>query len=97
MTGFKENLSEMAEKESHLRVVLGDDANNTVKGSGATSLQLEYKDMFHLNNVLYVPSMKRNIVSISALENKGLKLHFLMGKCLLGTRTQAWTQRKKLE
>ena len=41
MTGYKENLSEVVKKDSHLRVVLGDDANYTVKGSGATSLQLE--------------------------------------------------------
>ena len=27
MIGYKENLSEVVEKESHLRVVLGDDAN----------------------------------------------------------------------
>ena len=40
MTGYKENLSEVVEKESHLRIVLRDDANYTVKGSGATSLQL---------------------------------------------------------
>ena len=32
MTGYKENLSEVVEKESHLHVVLGDDANYIVKG-----------------------------------------------------------------
>ena len=66
MTGYKENLSEVVEKESHLRVVLGDDANYTVKGFGSTSLQLESNNLLHLNDVLYVPGMKRNLVSISA-------------------------------
>ena len=32
MTGYKENLLEVVEKESHLHIVLGDDANYTVKG-----------------------------------------------------------------
>ena len=72
MTRYKENLSEVVEKDSHLRVVLGNDANNTVKGSGATSLQLKSNDTLHLSDVLYVPGMKRNLVSISTLEDKGV-------------------------
>ena len=76
MTGYIENLSELVEKESHLRVVLGDDANYIVKGFGSTSLQLESNDLLHLNDVLYVPSMKRNLVSIFALEDKGYRVTF---------------------
>ena len=79
MTGYKENLSEIVEKESHLCVVFEDDANYIVKGSGATSLQLESKYMLH---VLYVLGMKRNLVSISALEDKGYNVAFLDGKVL---------------
>ena len=82
MTRYKENLSEVVEKDSHLRVVLGDDANYTVKGSGATSLQLESNDTLHLSDVLYVPSMKINLVSILALEDEGYKVAFLDGKVL---------------
>ena len=52
MTGYKENLLEVLENESHLLVVLGDDANYTVKGFGSTSLQLESNDLLHLNDVL---------------------------------------------
>ena len=82
LTRYKENLSEVVEKDSHLRVVVGDDANYTVKGSGATSLQLETNDTPHLSDVLYVPGMKRNIVSISALEDKGYKVAFSDRKVL---------------
>ena len=53
-----------------------------MRGSGATSLQLESKDMLHLSDVLYVPSMKRNLVSISALKDKGYKVAFLDAKVL---------------
>ena len=53
-----------------------------MKGSGATSLQLESNDTLHLSDVLYVPGMKRNLVSISALEDKGYKVAFLDGKVL---------------
>ena len=82
MTGYKENLSEVVEKDSHLRVVLGDDANYTMKRSGATSLQLESNDTLHISDVLYVLGMKRILVSISALEDKGYKVAFSDGKVL---------------
>ena len=44
MTDYNENLSEVVEKESHLRVVLGDDGNYTMKGFGSTSLKLELNE-----------------------------------------------------
>ena len=76
MTRYKENISEVVEKDSHRHVVLGDDDNYTVKGSRATSLQLESNYTLHLSDVLYVHGMKRNFVSISALEDKNIKEHF---------------------
>jgi hypothetical protein len=36
----------------------------------------------HLSNVLYVPSLEKNIVSISFLEDKGNKIAFVNGKVL---------------
>ena len=82
MTGYKENLFEIVDKESHLRVVLGDDANYIVKGFGSTSLQLESNDLLTLNHVLYVLDMKRNLVSIYALEDKGYRVTFANGNLL---------------
>ena len=58
MMRFKENLLEVVEKDSHLRVVLGDDANYIVKGFGVTSLHLESNDTLHISDVLYAPVMK---------------------------------------
>ena len=80
--GYQENLSEVVEKDSHLRVVLGDDANYTVRGFGATSLQLESKDMLHLSDVLYVFGMKINVTSVFSLEAKGYKVAFSDGKVI---------------
>ena len=53
-----------------------------MKRYGATSFQLESNDTLHLSDVLYVPGMKRNIVSILALEDKGYKVAFSDGKLL---------------
>ena len=51
-----ENILDLIKKESHLRVVLGDDARYSVKGSVSASLQLESSDTLHLNDVIYVLS-----------------------------------------
>jgi hypothetical protein len=36
----------------------------------------------HLSNVLYVPSLEKNLVSISCLEDKGNRVDFVDGKVL---------------
>ena len=91
MTGYKDNLTNMVEKESHLRVVLGDDARYTVKGSRATSLQVDSSDTLHLSNALYVPRMKMNLLYISSLEEKGCKVAFSYGKVL------AWIKNSSMD
>ena len=53
-----------------------------MKGSGVTSFQLDSSDTLHLSDVLFVPRMKRNIVTISALEGKGYNVSFFDGKVL---------------
>jgi hypothetical protein len=82
MTGYREHLTDLVEKESRLHGVLDDDARYTVKVVGSTSLQLDSGTPLHLSDVLFVPRMRRNLVSISSLENKGYKVSFYDGKVL---------------
>jgi hypothetical protein len=53
-----------------------------VKGVGTSTFQLDSDIPLQLSEVLYVPGMKRNLVSISALEDKGYKVTFSEGKFL---------------
>jgi hypothetical protein len=80
MTGFREHLTNFVEKETHIHVVLGDDARYNVKGVGTSTFQLDSYMQLQLREVLYVPGMKRNLISIYALEDKGYKVTFLEGK-----------------
>jgi hypothetical protein len=82
MTGYREHLTDLVEKESRLHVVLGDNARYTVKGVGSFTFQLDSDIPLQLSEVLYVPGMKRNLVSISTLEDKGYKVTFSEGKVL---------------
>jgi hypothetical protein len=47
-----------------------------------TSYQLDYDIPLQLSEVRYVPGMKRNLVSISAFEDKVYKVTFSEGKVL---------------
>jgi hypothetical protein len=76
MTGYRDHLLDLVEKETSLHVVLGDNARYNVKGLGTSTFQLDYDIPLQLSEVLYVPRMKRNLVSISALENKGLLMFY---------------------
>ena len=82
MTGYRKSLTDLEEKGSSLQVELGDDSKYAVKGVGKTSFQLETGDQLHMSNVLYVPGLKKNLLSISALEDKGYRVAFMDGKVL---------------
>jgi len=79
-TGYKEALSNLTEKETNLEIILGDDATYPVKGVGNVTLQLNQGNTIHLQEVLYVPDLKKNLVSISAMKDKGFKVAFIDGK-----------------
>jgi hypothetical protein len=67
MTGYRENITDLVEKESCLHVVPCDNSIYIVKGVGTSSFQLDSDIPLQLSEVLYVPRMKRNLVSIYAL------------------------------
>jgi hypothetical protein len=91
MTGYREHLIDLVEKESCLHVVLGDNARYTVKGVGSSSFQLESNIPIQLSEVLYVLGMKRNLVFFSTLEDKGYKVIFSEGKVL------AWHKNSRMD
>ena len=61
-------------------IELGDNKSYLVKGIGSTSLELESGGSIHLNNILYVPGLKKNLLSIPCLEDKGDRVAFVDGK-----------------
>jgi hypothetical protein len=82
MIGLKNHLTHFVEKETHLHVVLGDDARYNVRGVGTSTFQLDSNMQLKLEEVLYVPRMKRNLLFVSDSEDKGYKITFLEGRVL---------------
>eukprot|EP00253_Pinus_taeda_P002446 PITA_02446 len=79
-TGYKEALSNLIERDTNLEIILGVNATYPVKGVGNVTLQLNQGNTIHLQEVLYVPDLKKNLVSISVMEDKGFKVAFIDGK-----------------
>ena len=51
-----------------------------MKGIGSISLELESGGSIHLNNILYVPGLKKNLLSISFLKDKCDRIAFVDDK-----------------
>jgi hypothetical protein len=81
ITGFKSSLTKLTKKSSYLQVELGDDSRHAVKGVGEASYQLDSGNSISIKDVLFVQGLKKNLLSISALEDKGFKVAFVDGQC----------------
>ena len=70
MTGFKDSFVKLSEHESPHKVKLGDENQYLIKGSGESSYMLDSGQYLKMKNVLFVPGLKKNLISISALDAK---------------------------
>ena len=83
MTGFKESFVNLSEHESPHKVKLGDDYQYPIKGSGEASYKLNSRKSLKMKDVLYVPGLKKNLLSIFSLYAKGLRVAFVDGQVLI--------------
>ena len=62
----------LSEHESPHKVKLGDDYQYPIKGSGESSYKLDFGKSMKMKDVLFVPGLKKNLLSISVLDAKGM-------------------------
>jgi len=84
-------LKTLSKGKSSYFLELDDNKNYPVKGIRSTSIKLNDGSSIHLNNILYVPSPRKNLISISSLEEKGDSVAFINGKVVV------WTKDSSLE
>ena len=65
------------------KVKLWDDYQTPHKGSGEASYKLDSIKYFKMKYALYVLGLKKNLLSISALDEKGMRVSFVDGQFLL--------------
>ena len=86
MAGVCEYFSELSESGTNIEVVLDDDRVVRVVGVGTLTFQRESKPLLKVSDVLYVPGMRKNLISISALEDRGYEVLFRGGQVLMYSR-----------
>jgi hypothetical protein len=64
-------------------IELGDSGKYQAKGSGILKFERESGKPLYLRDVLYVPELKKNLVSVSVLEDKGYEVLFRQGKVFI--------------
>ena len=83
MTGFKESFVRLSEHESPHKVKLRDDYQYPIKFSGESSYKLDSRKSMKMKDVLFVPGLKKNLLSISTLDAKGMRVAFVDGQVLM--------------
>jgi hypothetical protein len=81
MKGKREVLSCISENNFSQKVTLGDDYQYPIKGVGESNYKLNSQNSLKMKDVLYVPGLTKNLLSISTLENKGFGVSFIDGEC----------------
>jgi hypothetical protein len=93
MTTVREHLTDLTQC-GDAEVVLGDDREVKVVGCGTVSFRRESLPPMTLTEVLYVPGLKKNLVSVSTIEEKGYEILFRDGQVLLFPRGSSITSAK---
>ena len=83
MTGFKESFVILSEHESTRKVKLGDEYQYPINGSGEYSYKLDSGKSLTMKEVLFVPGLKNNLLSISSLDAKGMRVAFIDGQVII--------------
>eukprot|EP00253_Pinus_taeda_P031251 PITA_31251 len=86
MTGVREYFSELSDDATDMEVVLGDDSIVKAVGMGTLTFDRGPKPPLKVSDVLYVPGMNKNLISVSTLEDTGYDVLFRRGQVLIYPR-----------
>ena len=86
MIGHKDSLSCLTQKHYSHKVQLGYDYQYPIKVMGEASYKLKYENSMKMKEVLYVPGLKNNLVSILSLDKKGFRVVFVYDEVLMWSK-----------
>ena len=78
----------LSEHESPHKVKLGDDYQYPIKGSREYSYKIDSGKSLTMKEVLFVLRLKKNLLSMSALDAKGIRVAYIDGQVIM------WQKRK---
>jgi len=80
MTGNTKYFRQLTQKHMQFQIELGDDGKYASKGVGIVGFEREFESPLHHRDVLCVPRLKKNLVSVATLEDKVYDVIFSRGK-----------------
>jgi len=83
MTGNRYFFSDLEEKDLHMNIKMVYDGRYNATGIGIVTFQRESGSPLKLKDVMFIPGLKKNFVSITVLEDHGYDLIFRKGKTFL--------------
>ena len=86
MTSFKESFEKLSEHNSPHKVKLRDYYQYPIKGSGESSYKLDSGKSIKMKDVLFVPGLKKNLLSISTLDAKCMRVAIIDGQVIMWPR-----------
>ena len=83
MTGNKKFFINLEEKDLQIHIDMGNDVRYNVNKIGRITFQRESSTPLTLKYVMYVPGLKKNLVSVDMFEDCGYGVIFSEGKVFL--------------
>ena len=65
------------ERNNSAKKILGDGRFHEIKGCGNVCVQLPNRCVKKIENVMYVPRIKKNLIFVLGIANKGMKNEFV--------------------
>lgn len=83
MTGKKEFFDILEESTYGSKIYLGDDSGYNIKGYGVILVKLPNGKISHLKFFLYVPGIKKNLISVSMITDQDMQVEFFKTHCVI--------------
>eukprot|EP00253_Pinus_taeda_P036008 PITA_36008 len=93
MTRDRDLFSDLDEKDLGVHIEMGDDGRYSAIGISTICFERESGKPFVLKEVMHVPGLKKNLISVAMLEDKGYDVVFSEGKAFLRSKTTRETQK----
>jgi len=93
MTGDRDLFSNLEDKDLGVHIEMGDDGRYSATGIGTISFERESGKPFVLKEVMHVPGLTKNLISVAMLEDKGYDVVFSEGKAFLHSKTTGETRK----
>ena len=94
MSGVRECFSELNEQGVSVEVELGDDRVVRAIGRGTLSFQRESRHPLRFRDVYYVPGLRKNLISVSTIKDRGFEVRFREGRIYILPRGASFASAK---